>query len=80
MSYPNPANEFVGAGCWAIFTQNLQDIRRQQQAAADLLTGKKVCPVANVLRLFRIVIGRHQLSKGKPPLTRDSLVEWPITD
>jgi hypothetical protein len=34
----------------------------------------------NVLHLFRIVMDRHQLSKGKPPLIKGSLVEWPINN
>lgn len=47
------------------------DVSNKQQLI--LLTFQKVCPVSNVLRLFRIVMDRHQLSNGKPPLIRDPL-------
>jgi len=49
------------------------DVSNKQQLI--LLTFQKVCPVANVLRLFRIVMDRHQLSNGKPPLIKDPLEE-----
>ena len=47
------------------------DVSNKQQLI--LLTFQKVCPVANVMRLFRIVMDRHQLSNGKPPLIKDPL-------
>jgi DNA-binding NarL/FixJ family response regulator len=47
------------------------DVSNKQQLI--LLTFQKVCPVANVLRLFRIVMDRQQLAQGKPPLIADPL-------
>jgi DNA-binding NarL/FixJ family response regulator len=47
------------------------DVSNKQQLI--LLTFQKVCPVANVMRLFRIVMDRHQLANGKPPLIPDPL-------
>jgi two-component system, NarL family, nitrate/nitrite response regulator NarL len=49
------------------------DVNNKQQLI--LLTFQKVCPVANVMRLFRIVMDRRQLSNGKPPLIKDPLAE-----
>lgn len=54
------------------------DVSNKQQLI--LLTFQKVCPVANVLRLFRIVMDRHQLSSGKPALIRDPLEEPSLAD
>ncbi len=47
------------------------DVSNKQQLI--LLTFQRVCPVANVLRLFRIVMDRKQLAQGKPPLITDPL-------
>lgn len=49
------------------------DVSNKQQLI--LLTFQKVCPVANVMRLFRIVMDRRQLANGKPPLIQDPLAE-----
>lgn len=54
------------------------DVSNKQQLI--LLTFQKVCPVSNVLRLFRIVMDRHQLSSGKPALIRDPLEALSLAD
>lgn len=38
-----------------------------------LLTFQKVCPVPNVLRLFRIVMDKPRLANGESPLIEDTL-------
>jgi DNA-binding NarL/FixJ family response regulator len=52
------------------------DVKNKQQLI--LLTFQKVCPVANVLRLFRMVMDRRQLAHGKPPLIKDPLAELTV--
>ncbi len=47
------------------------DVSNKQQLI--LLTFQRVCPVSNVLRLFQIVMDKHQLAHGKPPLIEDPL-------
>ncbi len=47
------------------------DVSNKQQLI--LLTFQRVCPVSNVLRLFQIVMDKHQLAQGKPPLIEDPL-------
>jgi DNA-binding NarL/FixJ family response regulator len=48
------------------------DVSNKQQLI--LLTFQKVCPVPDVLRLFRIVMDRNRIEQGKPPLIEDTLV------
>lgn len=50
------------------------DVSNKQQLI--LLTFQKVCPVSNVLRLFRIVMDRSQIARGKPPLIEDPLLTY----
>lgn len=52
------------------------DVSNKQQLI--LLTFQKVCPVSNVLRLFRIVMDRNQIAQGKPPLIEDPLAELTV--
>jgi DNA-binding NarL/FixJ family response regulator len=47
------------------------DVSNKQQLI--LLTFQRVCPVSNVLRLFQIVMDKHQLAHGKPALIEDPL-------
>lgn len=47
------------------------DVSNRQQLV--VLTFQKVCPVANVLRLFRIVMDKHRLASGQPPYIKDPL-------
>lgn len=47
------------------------DVSNKQQLI--LLTFQRVCPVSNVLRLFQIVLDKHQLATGKPPVIEDPL-------
>jgi len=47
------------------------DVTNRQQLI--LLTFLKVCPVSNVLNLFRIVVDKQRLENGQPPLIPDPL-------
>ncbi|MEW6613100.1 MAG: DNA-binding response regulator [Pseudomonadota bacterium] len=39
-----------------------------------LMTFARVCPVNNMIRLFRIALDKRRLAKGEPPVIKDPLV------